>query len=147
MCKIIGVNIKSSDWGNYDDVSLTNLTGYYTNVTSSGANIGATDGFKSAKTLTTNSGTGSYVILTTGSTEQVKKMNLYDVAGNLWEWTTEASYSKDLNYAGNVNYNSYMVRGAGFQSAYVSRPSYFRGSESASNTKTYRGFRPALFLQ
>ena len=93
-----GVDITTSNWGNYDNVSLANLSGYYRNVRATGASAGATDGFKSSKTLTTNSGTSSYILLTTGSTEQVKKMNLYDVAGNLWEWTGEASYADNLDY-------------------------------------------------
>ncbi|MCI8344943.1 MAG: hypothetical protein HFJ42_03075 [Clostridia bacterium] len=71
----------STDWGNYYDVELTNLTGYYTNVNSNNTSTsyGATDGFKSAKTLTTNTSTDTWVLLTTGSTEAVKRMNLYDV--------------------------------------------------------------------
>ena len=77
-------DMKSTQWGNYDNVSLTNLRGYYTNVNTSNA---STDGFKSTEGFTTNSGTNSWVILSTGSTEQVLRKGLYDVAGNLWEWT------------------------------------------------------------
>ena len=40
--------------------------------------------FKDTSSLTTNYRTGSYGLLTTGSTEQVLKKGLYDVAGNLW---------------------------------------------------------------
>ena len=58
-------DMKSTPWGNYDNVSLSNLRGYYTNVNSTD---GSTDGFKDANNFTTNSGTGSYVLLTTGST-------------------------------------------------------------------------------
>ncbi|MCI8345356.1 MAG: formylglycine-generating enzyme family protein [Clostridia bacterium] len=113
----------------------------------SGSNVGATDGFKNAKTLTTNSGTGSYVLLTTGSTEEVKRMNLYDVAGNLWEWTTEAAYHKDSTYAGNINYNTYTLRGGGLDYAYATHPVAYRAGLYAPNTSTSVGFRPALFLQ
>ncbi len=109
--------------------------------------MGATDGFKNAKALTTNSGTGSYVLLTTGSTEAVKKMNLYDVAGNLWEWTTETSYIKDVTYAGNINYNSYIIRGGGFAGVYATIPACYRAHTFAPSTYTTSGFRPALFIQ
>ena len=74
-------------------------------------------------------------------------MNLYDVAGNLWEWTTEATYIKDLTYGGNINYNSYMLRGGGFNSVYATLPACYRASYYAPSTGTHFGFRPALFLQ
>ena len=109
-------DMKSTQWGNYDNVSLSNLRGYYTNVNSSN---GSTDGFKDASSLTTNSGTGSYVLLTTGSTEQVLRKGLYDVAGNLWEWTQEASYLANLGY--NTSYNTYTLRGGSFHTVYASR--------------------------
>ena len=137
------VDILTSTWGNYDNVSLSNLTGYYTNVNTSS---GATDGFKNAETLTTNSGTSSYVLLTTGSTEQVKKMNLYDVAGNLWEWTQEAAYYKDITYT-NATYNTYMLRGGAFHNASSTYPAAYRAYNYAPNTYPSSGFRLALYLQ
>ena len=109
-------DMKSTSWGNYNDTSLTNLRGYYTNATYSGA----TDGFKSitdSSAPLTNSGTRksgySYVLLTTGSTEQVLRKGLYDIAGNLWEWIQEACYIANLSY--NSTYNSYNVRGRLFR--------------------------------
>lgn len=109
-------DMKSTSWGNYNDTSLNNLRGYYTNATYSGA----TDGFKSitdSSAPLTNSGTRksgySYILLTTGSTEQVLKKGLYDIAGNLWEWTQEASYVANLGY--NTTYNTYNIRGRLFR--------------------------------
>ena len=138
-------DMKSTNWGNYDNVSLSNLRGYYTNVTSSGSNVGATDGFKEASSLTTNSGTGSYVLLTTGSTEQVLRKGLYDVAGNLWEWTQETSYIAKLGY--NTTYNTYNLRGGAFNHAYASIPTCYRGYNSAPVTGTPDGFRPVLYIK
>ncbi len=137
------VDILTSTWGNYDNVSLTNLSGYYTNVTTNGA----TDGFKNAETLTTNSGTRSYVLLTTGSTEQVKQMNLYDVAGNLWEWTQETAYVKNVSYGDNAAYNTYMLRGGAFDGASSTGPAAYRAYHFAPYTYTDFGFRLALYLQ
>ena len=109
-------DIKSTNWGNYKNTLLTDLRGYYTNVTSAGA----TDGFKSvidSNAPLENSGTRksgyAYVLLTTGSTEKVLKKGLYDISGNLWEWTQEASYKANLSY--NTTYNSYILRGRCFQ--------------------------------
>ena len=44
-----GVDIATSNWGNYDDIALTNLRGYYTDVIN-----GSTNGFKSTNEITRN---------------------------------------------------------------------------------------------
>mgnify|MGYP000849403029 CR=1 FL=1 len=135
-------DMKSTQWGNYDDVSLSNLRGYYTNIDTSN---GSTDGFKDASSLTTNSGTGSYVLLTTGSTEQVLRKGLYDVAGNLWEWTQEGCYYANLDY--NTAYNTYTFRGASFHNEYMSSSACYRGCNCAPYTSTDYGFRPVLYIK
>ena len=95
------------------------LRGYYTNVNTPYA---STDGFRKIEDgYTTNSGSESRVILTTGSTEQVLKKGLYDIAGNLWEWTQEASYSANLRY--NTTYNTYNLRGRFFFRCVREQPS------------------------
>ena len=136
-------DVKSTQWGNYDNVSLSNLRGYYTNVNTSNA---STDGFKKIESgYSTNSGTSSWVILTTGSTEQVLKKGLYDVAGNLWEWTQEASYVANLGY--NTTYNTYNLRGGSFINACASVPACYRVFDYAPHTNTVFGFRPVLYIK
>ena len=135
-------DIKSTQWGNYDDVALSNLRGYYTNVNSSN---GLTDGFKDANSLTTNLGIGSYVILTTGSTEKVLRKGLYDAAGNLWEWTQEACYYANLGY--NTSYNTYNLRGGSFNVSYTDRSACYRCFSCAPHAGTNDGFRPVIYIK
>ena len=59
----------STSWGNYRGVTFE-----YVN--------------SSGSTVTKNS--GSYTIIPTGSTDYTKANNIYDLAGNVYEWTMEA---------------------------------------------------------
>ena len=131
------VNVTSSDWGNCDNVLLENLRGYYTNV----GTHGATDGFKEVGELKTNE---SWVLLTTGSTKQVMKNNLYDVLGNLEEWTEEGAYVDNLDYNMDVTYNTYMVRGGSF---FETTLACYRGWNYAPSTDIFCGFRPTLYMK
>ncbi len=138
--------VTSTEWGNYDDTSLTNLRGFYTNVNSSTL---ATDGFKSVEDVltSTNAGTSSQVLLTTGATEQAKMKNLYDVAGNLWEWTQESAYVDNLDYNNNAMLNTNMLRGGSFRNVNGSRPASFRNYDYALDAYTPFGFRLALYME
>ncbi len=107
-----------------------------------------TNGFKPSSNLTNKTsaeGKNSYVLLSTGSSEKVKKMNLYDVAGNLWEWTDEAAYINS-SYP-NSDYPTHVIRGGSFNDAHASYPACYRGCDSALYTHTGHGFRPALFIK
>ncbi len=70
------------------------------------------------------------ILLTTGATEATKLQNIYDIAGNVWEWTREFydSSSPCVNRGGSyVNYgssNSAKVRGTGSTSNYYSNLSF-----------------------
>ncbi len=138
----------SRDWGNYNDSSINLDRGYYTNVNSSGT----TDGFK-AVTSEQKSGTRAsgynYVLLSTGASDKAKRKNVYDVAGNLWEWTTESSYvASYAKYSKtDFNVNTHMLRGGGFNGAYGSSPACFRLNNFAAITYTNVGFRVALYIK
>jgi len=136
----------SSSWGNYDNISLKNLTGKYTTVDSNGT----TDGFKNVSELTngTNSGTSSYVLLTTGSTEETKKKNIYDVAGNLWEWTVESADRDALtSNQANADYDQYVLRGGSFDNDCGVYSACYRGGHYAGDADTNSGFRPTLYVK
>lgn len=106
-----------------------------------------TDGFRSSKDLVTSSEINTLVLLTTGSTQAVKKMNLYDVAGNLAEWTWEASYVKGANYEADNYYNAYVLRGGCWAHSSHTNSSCYRNWDCAPITSTYMGFRVALYLE
>ncbi len=72
----------STSWGNYYGASfvVTNINAKYS--TDNGAN------WTSVPTAGYTKPTGS-VLLTTGADARNIKMNIYDLAGNVWEWTLE----------------------------------------------------------
>ncbi|MCI8587626.1 MAG: SUMF1/EgtB/PvdO family nonheme iron enzyme, partial [Clostridia bacterium] len=85
----------STSWGNYN-----NATFEYTN----------TSGGTSTKAVS-NNGT----MIPTGSTEYTNANNIYDLAGNVWEWTMEASGGAYRNCRGGRYYST----GSGY-------PAHFR---------------------
>ena len=72
---------------------------------------------------------------TAGFNENWKIKNIYDLAGNVWEWTSEASSSDFINRGGGYNCDGSYYS--------VSR----RTSYIASDTFDYLGFRPRLYIK
>ena len=75
----------STSWGNYSNATFT-----YTN--------------SSGGTSTKNSGSG--VIIPTGSAEYTKANNIYDLAGNVREWTMEANFTNNRVMRGGSYFNT-----------------------------------------
>lgn len=123
----------NSYWGNYNadngNVKFTVGQGRYIAVNSS-------NGIESGS-FTVADSSYHYGIRTTGSTDSFRKRNLYDVAGNLWEWTEESVSSSSY----------YMLRGGCFLHAFASHPACYRAYDAASNTSADFGFRPALYIK
>lgn len=71
-------------------------------------------------------------IIKTGIYEQTRANNIYDLAGNLMEWTTQVTKSKSL-----IN------RGGSYNNGHAAD---FRGSTDKTKSLEYLGFRLALFL-
>ena len=83
-----------------------------------------------------NPGTESWVLLSTGASEKNKKMNIYDLAGNLYEWTLEKSITSGrpcVYRGGNYNFNGSI------------RPASIRGGDVISLSISNVGFRCALY--
>ena len=75
------------------------------------------------------------ILLTTGATERNSSKNIYDVAGNLFEWTTESNSS---------GYRVYRGRYYGDGS---SSPASIRDYDVPTRSRNLRGFRPALYVK
>ena len=80
----------STTWGNYSNSETFEITrGSYAVYDTINYTLGSFNnvGSKYSKTKYTS------ILLTTGATERNCSKNIYDVAGNCWEWTTESGSS------------------------------------------------------
>ena len=120
------LKVNSGSWGNYSNEAFDITRGKYS--TDYGANYTTVNG--------TYPKPASSVLLTTGATERNSKMNIYDLAGNVWEWTLEKSTNTGFPCAGRGGY--YNGNGSGF-------PASHRNCDSTSYSNGNVGFRPALY--
>ena len=90
--------------------------------------------YNSTGDAATNSGS-SKMNYTTGRSEAWKAKNIYDLAGNVWEWTMEADSTVNR-----------VLRGGVFYSGGGVYPASFRYNYGPIFTNNYYGFRPALYL-
>ena len=89
------INSNSASWGNYENAKIENITsGKY--AIYDGSILGAWTKISSSYTKQ-DSGNNCKALLSTGISDYTKKMNIYDFAGNEWEWTLEHAIS-DSNY-------------------------------------------------
>lgn len=119
----------SSDWGNYNNISFDiSSTAKYSN------NGGKT--YTAAGDSYTKPAVTAGVLLTTGAapTRNVSN-NIYDLAGNVLEWTTERYGSKYVNRGGH-----YSTRG------YFGPCTFRNGYGDETFTGSGIGFRAALYL-
>lgn len=75
----------------------------------------------------------------TGSNEVWKAKNIYDLAGNVGEWTMEASSTGARNNRGGS------FKDVGFESGQATSNRVLSGS--ATNAENGLGFRPALYIK
>ncbi len=125
---------RSGSWGNYRNseflVPRGNKYVIYVNSSFEGWLI-AEDDYNKLLYDTTGDG----VLLSTGTTKRNSKMNIYDLAGNLWEWTLEKSLSTNSPCAG---------RGGAFNTEDSHSVSHFFYS-TTSDSGINKGFRPTLW--
>ena len=134
-------NIRNSTtWGNY----YNNTTTKYESLNTLFAVHTYTDKWNYAEKYQKGSVTGApknqgnnRLELATGASEDFKAYNIYDLAGNVWEWTTEQS---DSGYA--------VLRGGSFNSNGSSSPVVCRGGDNTVGGYNFHiGFRAVLYLK
>ena len=113
-------------WGNYNSVDFeVEPTAY-----------GSTDLGRNYTTISNSKKPASNMLLTTGAapTRNVSN-NIFDLAGNIREWTTEVIGA------------AFVDRGGNFDDSGLIKSADFRDSYNNSSDRLYSiGFRPALFL-
>ena len=134
----------SKDWGNYRDASFKINRGKYAKY---GAVSSEWNNYNTAlancvtyangtSTKVSASSNSNSILLTTGASDTCKKMNIYDLAGNVFEWTLEYSAT---------TYDPCAFRGGSCYSYGSSQPASFRYGYSTTYNYSDNGFRSSLF--
>ena len=122
----------SSIWGNYNDSDTFEITrGAYAVYNTSNYTLGSFNNVKSKYSKMK----GTAVLLTTGATERNSSKNIYDVAGNCWEWTTEA-----------CNTDGRVLRGGSCYGGGSNNPASYRSYNYLTISHYDASFRPLLYV-
>ncbi len=114
----------STEWGNY----YNNTYNLDQENAKQSSNLGVT--WIDAENKTSN----GEILLTTGASEEFNKMNIYDLAGNVCEWTLESSIFDPCTDRGG-NYNGYGLND----------PANVRHGYKTTRSSGFGGFRLSLF--
>ena len=84
--------------------------------------------------------------LATGVAKETKMKNIYDMAGNMWEWTTETGHHKKNNVASSTTFT--VLRGGGNRYNGKYSISYRSGGAAIDeNVVVDSSFREVLYLK
>ena len=132
---VVDINSNSSNWGNYRDVKIENIKdGKYAIWSWTSSTLGKWTNIIGEYTKADLSSDNN-VLLSTGASERLKKMNIYDLAGNAWEWTLEKSFYN----------NPCVYRGGSFYDLGINYPVAIRLAYAIDSSYVTLGFRSMLF--
>ncbi len=154
--------MNSTTWGNYynnDKTKYENLNTLYARHEFNNGFWTSIGPYKKGKVTGAPKGEGSSRLeLSTGASEDFKAYNIYDLAGNMWEWTTENGTKATTDNGGadiptidttDLSGANAVCRGGSFHDSGSSRTVvYSDGSDSATTgCHVSVGFRVVLYLQ
>ena len=122
----------STTWGNYKNAEFDITRGKYNTLNELAWTLGDWNPISSYTKLN-----DTKILLTTGATERNSVLNIYDLAGNVDEWTLEDA----LKYG---NY-SCVSHGCSFCDSGSSYPASYRFMAQDTTSGLSSGFRPALY--
>ncbi len=128
----VDINENSNTWGNYSNVDLE-----ITSENAKGYSYNAGTWSKISEKLSYDNNNKDNTLLSTGASETTKKLNIYDLAGNEWEWT--------LEYATAITNHPCSNRGGSFNYDSSSYPDSNRSCDFTTNANSDNSFRPALY--
>ena len=141
-----GINITDSiTWGNYKD-SQYSLKGLYAKHQQKKCNDGKERMFPA---YICNYGiydkqSEEYLEIATGTSDRNKVQNIYDLAGNMWEWTTE---TRKNDISDSQSYENGVLRGGSFINyGYIHAVNYRYGGTQIGGYYMHVGFRVVLYI-
>ena len=140
------LNDNSETWGNYYNqpfeinrgkYSVASPWNVYIDYTQATENKVTVEGNVSRKIGTTST---DKILLTTGASDTNSKKNIYDLAGNIYEWTLEHS-----TYVYNETSYPCAFRGGGFSNSGGDDPASYRNYVTTSYSNYVLGLRVSLY--
>ena len=133
---IADINSNSTSWGNYENAKIENITsGKYAIKYANTWELGTWTQISGTYTKP-NTSPDYDTLLSTGISDYTKEMNIYDFAGNEWEWTLEKT-SDSIYPCAN--------RGGGCYVTGSNYPASYRILSYTTYSDGYLGFRPTLY--